>query len=134
MSVVEPLDEVVEATVGDVRTVKAKVLRLAALTERGTLANPGISDAYMSTKGNMRCLVDQLVGLSPLDQQELPSRLNGQWELVYSTVELFRSSPFFQMVEEGYGNKEKSDLFFKLHQLQTGSWGASTIGRITQVM
>ena len=36
-------------------------------------------------------------------------------------------------VEAGYDNPEKSNLFFKLHQLQTGSWGASSIGRITQV-
>ncbi|CAN0304719.1 unnamed protein product, partial [Discosporangium mesarthrocarpum] len=36
------------------------------------------------------------------------------------------------MVEAGYDNKEKSELFFKLHQLQTGSWGATSIGRVTQ--
>lgn len=36
-------------------------------------------------------------------------------------------------VEAGYDNPEKSNLFFKLHQLQTGSWGVSSIGRITQV-
>lgn len=36
-------------------------------------------------------------------------------------------------VEAGYDDPEKSNLFFKLHQLQTGAWGASSIGRITQV-
>lgn len=36
-------------------------------------------------------------------------------------------------VEAGYDDPDKSNLFFKLHQLQTGSWGASSIGRITQV-
>ncbi|CAN0432360.1 unnamed protein product, partial [Ectocarpus sp. 8 AP-2014] len=61
-----------------------------------------------------------------------PSELSGRWELVYTTVELFRASPFFQMVEAGYDDPEKSNLFFKLHQLQTGSWGASKIGRVTQ--
>lgn len=35
-------------------------------------------------------------------------------------------------VEAGYDDPEKSDLFFKLHQLQTGSWGISRIGRVTQ--
>lgn len=37
-------------------------------------------------------------------------------------------------VEAGYDDPDKSNLFFKLHQLQTGSWGASSIGRITQVV
>lgn len=36
-------------------------------------------------------------------------------------------------VEAGYDDPDKSNLFFKLHQLQTGSWGASSIGRVTQV-
>lgn len=36
-------------------------------------------------------------------------------------------------VEAGYDDPDKSNLFFKLHQLQTGAWGASSIGRITQV-
>lgn len=36
-------------------------------------------------------------------------------------------------VDAGYDDPDKSSLFFKLHQLQTGSWGISRIGRITQV-
>jgi hypothetical protein len=44
--------------------------------------------------------------------------VSGEWELVYSQVELFRSSPFFLAVEEALGKRWKSDLFFKLHQLQ----------------
>lgn len=41
--------------------------------------------------------------------------------------------PARPQVEAGYDDPDKSNLFFKLHQLQTGSWGASSIGRITQV-
>lgn len=59
--------------------------------------------------------------------------------LLFLFLFLFLVSPVASMmrpsnqVEAGYDNPEKSNLFFKLHQLQTGSWGASSIGRITQV-
>lgn len=42
----------------------------------------------------------------------------GKWELVYASVELFRSSPFFLAIEEAFNDKAKSELFFKLHLLQ----------------
>lgn len=54
---------------------------------------------------------------------------------------IFRSSPFFLAIQEAYEEyaevKEsfgvpKADLFFKLHELQTCSWGASKIGRVAQ--
>jgi len=56
---------------------------------------------------------------------------------------IFRSSPFFLAIQEAYekyaDEKEsfgvsKADLFFKLHELQTCSWGASKIGRVAQTV
>ena len=58
--------------------------------------------------------------------------LSGEWELIFSEVELFRSSPFFLAIENTLNNRLKSDLFFKLHQLQVSSFGLSTIGKISQ--
>lgn len=70
--------------------------------------------------------------------------IQGEWELVLSTVPhgIFRSSPFFLAIQEAYesyaetkvtfGGQKKADLFFKLHELQTCSWGASSIGRVGQ--
>ena len=71
-------------------------------------------------------------GAAPTDDM-----LEGRWELVFSSVPhgIFRSSPFFLAIEEAYrsvGTPDKSDLFFKLHELQTCSWGASKIGRVAQ--
>ena len=62
----------------------------------------------------------------------------GEWELVLSTVPhgIFRSSPFFLAIQEAFaagGEPEKANLFFKLHELQVMSWGASKIGRVAQV-
>eukprot|EP00903_Cladosiphon_okamuranus_P007604 g7375.t1 len=114
--------------------VKAKVLQLAAVTDRGGMADPGVSNAYLRSKDDMRLLVESLAKLEPVNKRITPAELSGRWELLYTTVELFRASPFFQMVEAGYDDPEKSNLFFKLHQLQTGSWGASSIGRVTQTL
>jgi len=69
--------------------------------------------------------------------------IEGEWELVLSTVPhgIFRSSPFFLAIQEAYEYAEtktfedgtsKPGLFFKLHELQTCSWGASKVGRIAQ--
>ncbi|CAM9109116.1 unnamed protein product [Sphacelaria rigidula] len=114
--------------------MRSKILQLAALTDRGGMACSGISNAYLKTKDDMRYLVDQLSQIQPVARPLTGAQLSGRWELVYTTVELFRASPFFQMVEAGYDDPEKSDLFFKLHQLQTGSWGISRIGRVTQLV
>ena len=64
--------------------------------------------------------------------------ISGEWELVLSTVPhgIFRSSPFFLAIQEAFvagGEPDKANLFFKLHELQVMSWGASKIGRVAQV-
>lgn len=58
----------------------------------------GVSNAYLGTKDDMRELVEKLAQLKPVDKPIAASQLSGRWELVYTTVELFRASPFFQMV------------------------------------
>merc|ERR1719230_1833259 len=65
--------------------------------------------------------------------------IDGEWELVISTVPhgIFRSSPFFLAIQQAYadaGTPEKAQLFFKLHELQTMSWGVSKIGRVAQTI
>lgn len=53
---------------------------------------------------------------------------------------IFRSSPFFLAIQESYEYAEekemngelKSNLFFRLHELQTCSWGVSKVGRVAQ--
>jgi len=63
--------------------------------------------------------------------------------LILTTVPhgIFRSSPFFLAIQEAYEYAEtktfedgtsKPGLFFKLHELQTCSWGVSKVGRIAQ--
>ncbi len=49
----------------------------------------------------MRLLVESLAQIDPVNKPITAAELSGRWELVYSTVELFRASPFFQMASKG---------------------------------
>ena len=51
---------------------------------------------------------------------------------MYASGQLFRSSPFFLAVSEAFNDTAKSELFFKLHELQVASFGLSRYGRVAQ--
>jgi len=118
--------------------LKLQVLQLAAALDRGQSYNPTSSGAYETRMDRMTELLESLIEKSP----PLPSSLaalEGEWELVFTNVKhgIFRSSPFFLAIQEAYANAgvpEKAELFFKLHELQTCSWGVSKIGRVAQVI
>jgi len=109
--------------------LKKKIYKIAAITDRGQRLNPLVSSIYQEKLKEMEGLIKDLeIRNSEISEE----KLSGEWELIYSTVELFRSSPFFLAIEKALNDKFKSNLFFKLHQLQVGSFGLSTIGRIAQ--
>ena len=113
----------------DTDEVKKKIYQIAAITDRGQRLNPFVSPMYQDKLKEMDDLIQDLEKHNSEISEE---KLSGEWELIYSTVELFRSSPFFLAIEKALNNEFKSNLFFKLHQLQVGSFGLSTIGRIAQ--
>ena len=113
----------------DIEEIKKKIYQIAAITDRGQRLNKFIAPMYQEKLKEMEDLIDSLESFNTEVSEE---KLSGEWELIYSTVELFRSSPFFLAIEKALNNEFKSNLFFKLHQLQVGSFGLSTIGRIAQ--
>ena len=113
----------------DKKDLKALVYQIAASTDRGQRMNKMIAPMYHEKLIEMQKLVDALI---PHSDVITKSSIEGEWELIYSSVELFRSSPFFLAIEKALNNKTKSDLFFKLHLLQVSSFGISTVGRIGQ--
>ena len=109
--------------------LKQEIYKLSALTDRGQRLNKFISPIYQEKLIKINNLINDLkVYSEPLTEDII----SGEWELIFSNVELFRSSPFFLAIEKAFNNKLKSDLFFKLHQLQVSSFGLSTIGKISQ--
>ncbi len=113
----------------DFEGIKKKIYQIAAITDRGQRLNKLIAPLYQEKLKEMENLIKDLESNKTEITEE---KLSGEWELIYSTVELFRSSPFFLAIEKALNDEFKSNLFFKLHQLQVGSFGLSTIGRITQ--
>jgi len=118
--------------------LKLEVLQLAAALDRGQSYNPTSSDAYSQRMAIVTEKLEELIAQSPPLPTSL-EELDGEWELVFTNVKhgIFRSSPFFLAIQEAYasaGVPEKAELFFRLHELQTCSWGASKIGRVAQTI
>jgi len=118
--------------------LKMQIMQLAAGLDRGQSYNPTSSDAYSGRMAVMDGLLKELIAASPPMPTSL-SELDGEWELVFTSVAhgIFRSSPFFLAIREAYsraGAPEKAELFFRLHELQTCSFGISKIGRVAQLI
>lgn len=123
--------------------LKTQILQLGAALDRGQSYNPTSGAYYESSMNTARSKIQSLIALA--DESNVPTSLQdiaGEWELVFTTVKhgIFRSSPFFLAVQEAFEyaeekeafGQDKATLFFKLHELQTCSWGASKIGRVAQ--
>ena len=113
----------------DKKEIKEKIYKISAKTDRGQRLNKLIAPMYQENLKEIRSLTKELIAFNSEINEE---KLNGDWELIFSDVELFRSSPFFLAIEKALDNQKRSDLFFKLHQLQVCSFGLSTIGKVSQ--
>ena len=111
------------------KKIKEKIYKISAKTDRGQRLNKLIAPMYKENLKEIRFLTKELIAFNSEINEE---KLNGDWELIFSDVELFRSSPFFLAIEKALDNQKRSDLFFKLHQLQVCSFGLSTIGKVSQ--
>ena len=111
------------------KEIKEKIYKISAKTDRGQRLNKLIAPMYQENLKEIRSLTKELIAFNSEVNEE---KLNGDWELIFSDVELFRSSPFFLAIEKALNNQKRSDLFFKLHQLQVCSFGLSTIGKVSQ--
>jgi hypothetical protein len=130
---------------------KAVLLQLGAVLDRGQAYNPTSGPYYQERMAYARTMIERFVtsqatAAAAAGNSYVPTSLDqiaGEWELVLTTVNhgIFRSSPFFLAIQESYEryaeekeafSMSKADLFFKLHELQTCSWGVSKIGRVAQ--
>jgi hypothetical protein len=123
------------AAATDVAALKLRLLRVAATSDRGQLHNGYVwgAGAYAAERAEAASLVASLEAAEAAAAAPLDVRLlDGDWELTYASGQLFRSSPFFLAVAEAFGDSAKSELFFRLHELQVASWGISRYGRVEQ--
>ncbi len=120
------------AAPSDVAALKLRLLRVAACSDRGQLHNAFVwgANAYAVERAEAASLVAALEAAS--SGPVTPAQLDGDWELTYASGQLFRSSPFFLAVSEAFNDRAKSELFFRLHELQVASFGISRYGRVEQ--
>eukprot|EP00873_Tetraselmis_striata_P037873 jgi/Tetstr1/458137/TSEL_044629.t1 len=114
-----------------VSELKRQILHHSATVDRGQLHDRLVSKAYEGKRQQLRDTVLALCAAQGGRRFE-EAEVGGEWELVYSTCQLFRSSPFFMAIQCAFDDASKSSLFFKLHDLQVKSWGTSTVGRVAQ--
>jgi len=104
--------------------LKSEILALGAVTNRGQIASDDEKDLVID-------LVYQLEAMNPTYVTNDESSY-GTWELVYSDVEPFRSSPFFMAVRDFFGDDdERASTAFNLHRLATST---SEIGKVKQII
>ena len=117
-------------------SIKLRLLRAAASSDRGQLHNAFVwgAEAYGAEKRAVASHVAALEALHAAAPPPPAAAQDGGWELVYASGQLFRSSPFFLAVGEAFNDTAKSELFFKLHELQVTSFGLSRYGRVAQVV
>jgi hypothetical protein len=125
---------------------KAELLQLGAALDRGQAYNPTSGSYYADRMEAAEQRIAALIAAHPNNVPNSLSQMLGEWELILTTVPhgIFRSSPFFLAIQQAFedyaetktsfGGVPKAELFFKLHELQTCSWGASKIGRVAQTI
>jgi hypothetical protein len=84
--------------------LKAQLLQLGAALDRGQAYNPTSGEYYAGTMAAARSRIEQLLTLHPNKIPQTLEEMEGEWELVLSTVPhgIFRSSPFFLAIQESY--------------------------------
>lgn len=104
--------------------LKRELLLLASVTNRGLYSNKDEAGLVLD-------LVSQLEALNPTANPA--EHCMGEWDLCYSSTQLFRSSPFFQAIRIAVGddNKQMAENGFKLHDRATSG---SRIGRVKQIL
>lgn len=104
--------------------LKRELLLLASVTNRGLYSNKDEAGLVLD-------LVSQLEALNPTAYPA--EHCSGEWDLCYSSTQLFRSSPFFQAIRIAVGddNRQMAENGFKLHDRATSG---SRIGRVKQIL
>lgn len=103
------------------------LLRIAASTGRGEFANSDQKDRASE-------LIVSLEANNPTPEPTNHPMINGRWELVYSTTQLFRSSPFFMAGRAVCSTKDQADQYDWFCDMHRKALAISNIGTVRQVI
>lgn len=105
----------------------AALLRIAASTGRGEFAD---SDQ----KERAAELIASLESNNPTPEPTNSPMINGRWELVYSSTQLFRSSPFFMAGRAVCSTQDQADQYDWFCDMHRKALAISNIGTVRQVI
>ena len=105
----------------------AALLRIAASTGRGEFANNDQKDKASE-------LISVLEKNNPTSEPTKSPMINGRWELVYSSSQLFRSSPFFMAGRAVCSTKDQADQYDWFCDMHRQALAISNIGTVRQVI
>lgn len=107
------------------RPLKTALLALAARTLRGTIANEKEKELAFD-------LITKLESYNPIDNPSNNDMAIGNWELIYSNTNLFRSSPFFMAARAVCKEGEEASRFNLFCDLHRDALAFTNMGKITQ--
>lgn len=105
----------------------ASLLRIAASTGRGEFASSGQKDKASE-------LISALEKNNPTPEPAKSPMINGRWELVYSSSQLFRSSPFFMAGRAVCSTQDQADQYDWFCDMHRAALAISNIGTVRQVI
>ena len=109
------------------RPLKTALLALAARTLRGTIANENEKELALE-------LITKLEGYNPIDNPSDNDLSLGNWELIYSNTNLFRSSPFFMAARAVCKEGDEASTFNQFCDLHREALAFTNMGKITQII
>jgi len=114
-----------------------KMLMLASSTDRGQFASP-------SQKQSMQDMISQLeshASSTTISSDEEvyanpteTTAINGTWELLYSSTQLFGSSPFFMAGRSVCKTQEEADRYDWFCDMHRAALAISEIGKVRQII
>jgi len=107
-----------------------KMLMVASSTDRGQLANK-------TQKETMEEIISQLEAKNFSDGFRKPcetTEIEGTWELLYSSTQLFRSSPFFMAGRAVCQTEEEAQSYDWFCDMHRAALAISEIGKVRQII
>jgi hypothetical protein len=123
-SLEEMPDQAASMTSGD---LVSSLLLLASRSGRGEFATKVQKDQVLS-------FIEQLEKKNPTPQPTTSPLIQGKWELVYSSTQLFRSSPFFMAGRAVCSTKEEAEQYDWFCDMHREALAISRIGAVRQVI
>jgi len=108
----------------------ASILSIASSTDRGQLAST-------TEKETIDALLSQLIDHQvdqAIPKPTLSPNIQGTWELLYSSTQLFRSSPFFMAGRAVCSTPEEAQRYDWFCDMHRAALAISTIGKVRQII